>query len=257
MSFFKKLLGLGAAATITAGAAAQEAPKVDKLTTETTKTISYETPSKKVESAIDYTKAVESMAERKKVSQELDSAKAGLLKANLDFEASFAQLLKSHEHDKVATELLLKAADYPQEIQRYLKGFLELRTRDTEALKDPTFRENLINEAIKFIENSRNPITGDEYGPLTKVLEETLSGSLTEEAAHIGDSKIKTTTGNSDQAKKFTSWKGQDNITDRMISNSVLIYILTKLHHEETTAADAAATASESTSINNTPLASK
>lgn len=222
MSFLKKMFGIGAGLSIAAGAAAQEAPKtVDKLTTETTKTISYKAPSKSIE-AVSYTDAKNNLETKKSLKQELDEAQANLIKTQLEFQNAHAKLLEKFKHDGFTTNLLNDISDYDKKISLFVKGFLNGRTASIDDLADSTNIDKYIAAAKVFVRDDKSTTTWKEAKSLDELTKGVL-GSLIYQEGYGTDGNLGSTIVTKDQVERAL-WSGDNNIIDRLIEAEIMVY---------------------------------
>lgn len=224
-SFLNKLFGFGTGLTIAAGAAAQEAPKtMDKVGTETTKTISFEAPTKTVEAA-SYVEGMDSvMAKKQKIMDELKKIEAekkalelqfadaqqDLLKEKLNYQAEHGRVAMMYVDNKEKTKALEASADLGDEIDKYVESVMPKYADKVDDLGDSTNIKMLVNRLPEFTQDEKNPVTGDEMHGYNFVA----SGKL-------GD----LFGANSEDIQKHQLWVGQGNMARSMTEKKVLVEV--------------------------------
>ena len=232
MDFLKKaFLGL-TGLTVATGALSKEAPKVDKLTTETTKTVSYKAPTTVIEAVqmdgtsttIDSSKvgAVETV----KTNQEkLKEAKINLAKTQLEFTTAHAALLEKFKHDGFTTEKLNEIGDYSQKLSVFLKGFLNGKEITPENI------QTIIQKALEFSKDSKAS-TGKESKILEEIATGVMGGLVTQSGMDgtvdaNGNAMVQAgTVASKDQTTRaFWVGKNNNNIIDRLVEAEVKVYM--------------------------------
>jgi hypothetical protein len=225
MSFLKKMFGLGAGIAITTAASGQEAPKtMDKVGTETTKTISYEAPTKTVEAA-SYVEGMDSVAAKKqKIMEELKKIEAekktlelqfadaqqDLLKEKLNYQAEHGRVAMMYVDNKEKTKALKASADLGDEIDKYVESVMSKYTDKVDDLGDSTNIKMLVNKLPEFTQDEKNPITGDEIHGYNFVA-----------SGRLGD----LFGANSEDIQKHQLWVGQGNMARSMTEKKVLVEV--------------------------------
>lgn len=221
-------------ATVVTAAAAmgQEAPKVDKLTTETTKTISHKAPISVIEAVqmdgtattIDSSKV--GGIETVKTNQEkLKEAQLNLAKTQLEFTTAHAALLEKFKHDGFTTEKLNEIADYSQKLSVFLKGFLNGKEITPENI------QTIIQKALEFSKDSKAN-TGKESKILEEIATGVMGGLVTQAGMDgtvdaNGNAMVQAGTVASKDQTTRAFWVGENNnnIIDRLVAAEVKVYM--------------------------------